>query len=160
MAQPMVCFDPGAVIVMAPPKAHVDLHVRLTAGFPPASTMGTPGTHATGCGVHGCGVSTPDAADVALATAGLDSEEHIPNGGTLAMPKLSWMTASGLPSTSTCAAGRTLRVAGAAPNVQARDAVEVTRGAGMSLTVRRPADPGTHRAGSPAAPLPARRCMA
>ncbi len=43
-----------------------------------------PGAHGDGVtGKQGMGVKTPNAAEVAEATAGLLREEHIPNGGML-----------------------------------------------------------------------------
>jgi len=42
-------------------------------------TVGEPGVHgATTTGTHGIGVSTPNAADVALATAGFARLTHMP----------------------------------------------------------------------------------
>jgi len=150
------------VIVIAPPKAQLVVQVALTTGCPPASTSGTPGVHGSGCGVHGCGVSTPCAAAVADATAGFASEEHMPNGATFTMPALSGRAATGLPSTSTWLAGSTVSVAGAEPNEQASVAVEVVIGAGTQPTVRRGPRPRPVRQGRlrrPAtAPTGNRRC--
>lgn len=136
---PSVCVEPALVMVMAPPKAHVVVQVWLTTGFPATSTSGTPGVHGTGCGVHGCGVSTPDAAEVALATAGFDKDEHMPNNGMFTVAALSWIVATGLPSTSTWASGRTVSVAAPAPKLQVIRAEDVVSGAGMDTTLgRRP----------------------
>src|SRR4051794_29055775 len=131
---------------MTPPKMHWLVHIPLAAGVPPTWTSATGGFHGVGCGVQGCGVSTPMAADVALATAGLASDVHIPNGGTLVMPTESVMVASGLPSTRTCLAGSTFKVAGAKPNEQVIIAVDVISGAG----IQRPygAHPGVRNAPS------------
>ena len=132
--------------MITPPNAQVVMQVALTTGFPPASTSGTPGVQGTGWGVHAWGVSTPDAAAVALTTAGLANEEQVPNGGTFITPAKSWMVATGLPSTSTCVDGSTVSVAGAAPNGHVMRAVAVVRGAGMSSTVRRRSRPRPVRA--------------
>lgn len=140
---------------MAPPKAHVVVQVALTTGVPPACTKGTPGVNGVGWGVHGCGVSTPWAAAVAVATAGFANEEHIPKGGTLSMPAESLIRASGLPSTSTWAAGSTDSVAGATPKEQVRVAVEATSGAGMSAPYDGNAEPRQAHGGG-VAPLDAR----
>ena len=120
----MVWVAPGVVTLITPPQAQVHLHGAFTAGCPPTSTSGTPGVQgAATFGVHGWGVSTPDAADVALATVGLASEEHMPNAATFAMGLMSAITAAGCPSTSTFEAGIAVSLPGAAPKVQAQDGV-------------------------------------
>jgi hypothetical protein len=44
-------------------------------------TVGAPGAHgAEVMGMQGCGVRTPNAADVAAATCGFDRVMHIPKG--------------------------------------------------------------------------------
>jgi hypothetical protein len=120
----------------------------LTSGWPPAVTSATPGTHGVGNGVHGCGVSTPCAALVALATAGLVTVVHIPNGGRLTMAAQSAIVATGLPSASTCVAGKTLSADGAWPKLQIAVAVETTNGAAMSPTLERPKVPRHGRSSS------------
>jgi hypothetical protein len=86
-----------------------------------------PGIHgAVVIGVHGIGVSTPSAADVAAATCGLASELHMPNEGTLTIGLLSWMDAAGLPSIVTLAVGSTFSVAGATPKLHIIIAVPTT----------------------------------
>jgi hypothetical protein len=51
--------------------------------------------------MHGCGVSTPLAAAVAACTWGLESEVHIPLGGTWTLGTMSSMLAAGASSTPT-----------------------------------------------------------
>ena len=46
-------------------------------------------------GMHGWGVSTPRAADVAAATCGLASDVHIPNVAMFVIGTMSWMVATG-----------------------------------------------------------------
>jgi len=51
------------------------------AGMLAIGTVGEPGVHgATVFGMHGIGVNTPRAADVAEITVGFVGELHIPNG--------------------------------------------------------------------------------
>ncbi len=77
---------PGDVIVITPPHAHMHWQVLFNAGMLLISTSGTPGTQgAAVTGTHGMGVSTPKAAAVAAATAGLLGVVHMPNGGMLAI---------------------------------------------------------------------------
>jgi hypothetical protein len=47
--------------------------------------------------MHGIGVSTPQAAEVAEATVGLANERHIPKVGMLTIGLLSNMLATGIP---------------------------------------------------------------
>ncbi len=69
---------------------HVRRHVLVTAGTPPTVTFGDPGAHGeTVAGMHGAGVKTPEAADVAAITAGFDGAEHIPNGATFIIGAMS-----------------------------------------------------------------------
>jgi hypothetical protein len=72
----------GIGIWITPPQVQAHLLVLFKAGIPRTSTVGEPGAHGAGItGTQGCGVKTPEAADVAEATAGLAIELHIPNGG-------------------------------------------------------------------------------
>src|SRR5262245_43295132 len=83
----------------------------------PMSTVGTPGAHGpAGTGVHGIGVSTPSAAAVAAATAGLPMLVHMPKGITLRKGTLSAMFAAGAPA-STRFTGKTTSEPGASPIV-------------------------------------------
>ena len=66
---------------MTPPQAHISVQVLSSDGLPPVNTVGAPGTQGTTViGMHGCGVSTPNAAAVAAATMGLAGLIHMPNG--------------------------------------------------------------------------------
>ena len=81
-------------------------------------TFGLVGIHVpAGMGMHGCGVSTPSAAAVAAATAGLARDVHIPKGPILAPPCESVMVAAGLPCAITLVCEVTLTGAGAVPIV-------------------------------------------
>lgn len=72
---------PGTVIEITPPQIHVSLDSAFRAGAPPSITVGDPGAHGVGVtGTQGTGVSTPCAAAVAEATAGLAINVHMPNG--------------------------------------------------------------------------------
>ena len=56
----------------------------LRAGIFPSITVGAPGVHgAAVAGTQGIGVKTPQAADVAEATVGLETVLHIPKVGIL-----------------------------------------------------------------------------
>ncbi len=72
---------PGNFTVTTPPQVHMQVWVLSNAGMLPISKVGAPGTHGeTVIGMHGIGVSTPEAAAVAVATAGFDGVLHMPNG--------------------------------------------------------------------------------
>jgi hypothetical protein len=80
---------------ITPPQLHMHLDVLLRAGLPLINTFGEPGAHGEDVtGMHGMGVSTPDAAEVADATVGLAREVHIPKGGIFAMGMWSIMVAA------------------------------------------------------------------
>ena len=69
-------------MVITPPQEHIRVEVSFRAGWLPMSTVGAPGTHgAAVTGMHGAGVGTPSAAEVAAITAGFDGAVHMPNGG-------------------------------------------------------------------------------
>jgi hypothetical protein len=68
-------------------------------------------------GVQGIGVSTPIAALVADATAGLLMLEHMPNGRMLTKGLWSMMLAAGLFEVSTRFSGSTTSLLGAAPKL-------------------------------------------
>jgi len=77
----VVVAGPGDKICITPAQLHMHLHVLLTAGFPPTSTVGEPGAQGAAItGIHGIGVKTPRAAAVAAATCGFVKEVHIPKG--------------------------------------------------------------------------------
>lgn len=61
----------GFVTEICPPQLHIHLALFISAGIPEIFTC-PPGVQgATIKGTHGMGVSTPIAADVAVATVGL-----------------------------------------------------------------------------------------
>ena len=61
----------GLVMEITPPQLHMHFDELLSAGMFSTRTVGEPGAHgADVAGMHGIGVSTPSAADVAAATVG------------------------------------------------------------------------------------------
>ena len=71
---------------MTPAHMHISLQVLSSDGWLPSRFVGAPGTQGEGVlGMHGIGVSTPSAADVAAATVGLARLMHTPNGMMLTM---------------------------------------------------------------------------
>jgi len=82
---------------MVPPQSHFSVEVSFSAGALPSSTVGHPVTQGQAiAGRHGIGVSTPIAAEVAAATAGLVGLEHIPKGGMFTIGLLSKILAAGM----------------------------------------------------------------
>jgi hypothetical protein len=74
---------PAWTIEIEPPHAHMHFEVFVSTGTPPALTFVDPGVQgAVMTGMHGCGVRTPAAAEVAAATCGFDGVVHMPNGAT------------------------------------------------------------------------------
>jgi len=113
-----VCTVPGLVIEMTPAQVHMHLLISFSAGMLAMSTVGEPGAHGAGMiGVHGTGVGTPRAADVAAIKAGFVGALHIPKGGIFTTGLKSMMFAAGLFSTITLLTGRTIRDDGAAPKL-------------------------------------------
>ena len=81
---------------ITPPHRHVHLLVLLSAGMLSMSTVGEPGAHgARVFGMHGMGVKTPSAAEVAAATVGFAGLMHIPNGRILSIGTWSMILAAG-----------------------------------------------------------------
>lgn len=75
---------PGLVMEITPPQVQKHFELLFNVGKLLSKTVGTPGTHGAGItGTQGIGVRTPKAAAVALATAGLANELHIPKGKIL-----------------------------------------------------------------------------
>ena len=72
------------------------------------------------------GVSVPMAAEVADATVGLASDEHMPNEGMLTNGLKSMMFAMGLLASMTRFSGVTMSLQGVKPNEHLSVAVEVT----------------------------------
>jgi hypothetical protein len=102
---------------MTPPQLHINCELLSSAGISPMSTVGAPGAQGAGVtGTQGIGVKTPAAKEVAVATAGLFMEEHIPKVGTLTKGWPSIMFAAGAP-VNVRFTGSTRREAGAAPKL-------------------------------------------
>jgi hypothetical protein len=81
-------------------------------------TVGAPGAHGeVVTGMHGTGVGTPRAADVAAIKAGFAGALHIPKGGIFTAGLKSMMFAAGLFSTITRLTGRTISEGGATPKL-------------------------------------------
>ncbi len=73
-------------MVMMPSQLHRQVEVDVRTGQFPIVTVGDPGIQgAEVTGIHGCGVNTPMAAAVALATIGFVMLLHIPKDRMLAM---------------------------------------------------------------------------
>jgi hypothetical protein len=68
-------------------------------------------------GMHGIGVSTPNAAAVAAATVGFDGPMHMPNGGIFTMGAESMIVAAGSPLVITRFVGSTTKLLGATPKL-------------------------------------------
>ena len=89
--------------------------VLFKAGILAIWTVGEPGAHGAGVtGMQGMGVSTPFAAAVAEATAGLVIDRHMPNGIMLTMGLWSMIFAAGI-MTAVRFAGSTVNTLGAVP---------------------------------------------
>jgi len=70
---------PGDVISMLPVQLHVHFESSVSAAIELIVTTDAPGDHgAVVIGMHGCGVSTPIAAEVAAATWGFACVRHMP----------------------------------------------------------------------------------
>jgi hypothetical protein len=66
-------------MVMTPAQLHIHVETEFNAGRLPIVTVGDPGVQGEDVtGIHGCGVNTPIAADVAAATWGFAKLLHIP----------------------------------------------------------------------------------
>jgi hypothetical protein len=78
---------PAELTEIDPPQSHEHVEESSSAGFPSTVTLAEPGVHWLSMGWQGCGVSVPYAAEVALATCGLDIDVHMPNVGTFSAPK-------------------------------------------------------------------------
>jgi len=103
---------------MMPPHTHISCDVLSRAGMFPIKTVGAPGAQGAGVtGTQGIGVSTPSAAVVAAATAGLAGHMHIPNDWIFTMGTLSMMFAAGTPPVITRFSGVTTSELGATPKL-------------------------------------------
>jgi hypothetical protein len=64
-------------MVITPSQLHINFDVLFKAGWVPTDTVGDPGVHGEGVtGIHGIGVRTPKAAEVADATVGFERLVH------------------------------------------------------------------------------------
>jgi len=89
------------------------------------STVGAPSVHgAVVTGIYGLGVSTPIAAEVAPATAGLARFMRSPNGMIFTMGLLSLLLAAGMFAGIVRFTGKTLRLDGAIPKLHSNIAPE------------------------------------
>lgn len=89
---------PAAVTVMLPPQLQLHCEASSSAATCSIVTAEEPGVQGSATtGVQGWGVSVPCAAAVALATWGLASDWHMPNGGMQAA-SVSVTTPAGVPA--------------------------------------------------------------
>jgi hypothetical protein len=103
---------------ITPAHMHMHLEVSFRAGMLPIGSNGEPGVQgAVVFGMHGIGVSTPRAAEVAEATAGFANDVHMPNGMMFTIGIWSMMFAAGTPPTFTMLTGSTTRLLGASPKL-------------------------------------------
>jgi hypothetical protein len=105
------------VILITPPQAQLQTAVSGNAGKLFIWTFDAPGFQGLSItGIQGIGVKTPNAAAVAVATAGLAMEVHIPKDGMLIMGAKSIIVAANFPVTMTGEPlGMTIKELGAAP---------------------------------------------
>ena len=136
---------PGWVTEITPPHVHIHFDVLLRAGLFLIMTFGDPGTQgAVVTGIHGCGVRTPKAADVAAATVGFVKVVHIPKGMILLIGILSMMVAAGCLEALTIFVGKTTNELGAIPNEHCSIAPMVTSCAILNLLLAQVNDCAFH----------------
>jgi hypothetical protein len=122
----LVVTCPGKPIVITPPHVHMQVEVLFSAGMPPIMQVAEPGVHGeVVTGTQGMGVSTPRAAAVAEATAGLAMDMHMPKVGIFVMGMKSMMFAAGAVAL-VLLMGSTFRAEGATPKEHIITAPEVT----------------------------------
>ncbi len=124
----MTVAEAGDALMLIVP-AHMHMHVEsvVSAGLLAIIVCAAPGVHgAVTAGMHGIGVSTPSAADVAAMTTGLDGDWHIPNVAMFIMGIWSMIVAAGWLPAITIAVGKTVSDAGATPIVHDIIAVPTT----------------------------------
>ncbi len=116
---------PGFTTVMMPAQTHWQVAFWSNAGTPETVT-GTGGFHGFAtAGTHGAGVNTPSAAVVAVCTAGLSGELHIPNvlmfvPGTKSLTVARSVGGGGAGTAAMCGGpGTTVSSEGAAPMLHA-----------------------------------------
>jgi hypothetical protein len=109
---------------MTPAQLHMHFELLFSATLFPTRTVGDPGAQgADVTGIQGCGVNTPIAADVAAATCGLASDEHIPKGIIFVIGMLSMMVAIGCEQVNVLSVGSTMKVLGAVPKLHCKVAL-------------------------------------
>jgi hypothetical protein len=109
---------PGTATCIRPPHKQLRVHVLSNAGCLPSRTVVAPGIQGDMVtGIHGCGVRTPKAADVAAATAGLAKLMHIPNGAIFTIGLWSMIVAAGWLLVITLLTGKTVNWLGATPKL-------------------------------------------
>ena len=93
----VVCVEPGSVMVICPVHWQLQVESLVRSCLPCSDAAVEPGAHgAVTTGTHGCGVSTPCAAEVAAATCGFARVWHMPNGGMFDIGRKSITVATGL----------------------------------------------------------------
>jgi len=109
--------DAGSATEMVPAHEQAQVESLVSAGSPATLTTLAPADQgATTTGTHGCGVSTPCAALLALATCGFVSDLHMPNAPMLLVGTLWRIVAT--PLSSSCVSTPVmLNVAGLRPCV-------------------------------------------
>jgi hypothetical protein len=119
-----VCSCPGTTILITPVQLHMHFDVLSSIGCPPSITVGAPGIQgADVAGMHGIGVSTPNAAAVAAATVGFAGDMHMPNGAMFTTGTWSMIFAANWLLICVRLMGSTDNVEGAIPIVHASSAV-------------------------------------
>ena len=110
--------------------AHKQLQVQALsrAGRPLIVTAGDPGTQGDAvAGRQGCGVKTPNAADVAAMTCGLLGLLQMPNGLMLAKGAKSMIVAAPALAPPAGLAGDAVKLDGVEPKLQLNTAPSTTR---------------------------------
>lgn len=107
---------PGNVTDIIPPQAQMSFEFTFTAGRFLIKTLGFPGAQGAGIlGMHGIGVSTPMAAEVAAATVGFAKDIQFPKGIMFSRGLLSAIFAAGCPPVVVILSGKTTNDEGAIP---------------------------------------------
>lgn len=94
---------PGFTTVIVPCHEHWQVAFWSNAGEPELTTVAGGAQGAAVAGTHGAGVNTPEAALVAVITAGLDGELHIPNDLMFTSGTKSLIAAKSTPGTGAAA---------------------------------------------------------
>jgi hypothetical protein len=125
----------GTATLMTPPNAQLHVESAVNAGNLATLVFGAPGVHGVDvAGTHGPGVSTPRAAAVSAAVAGLVSDVHRRNGAMFMIGMWSIVFAIGFFSNITRSRGGTISVLGIVPLVHC-NAAPMTTGFPMGAKV-------------------------